>query len=160
VSGLGDVTAAVTYNVLDNPSTGLAVDLTGKIKFGTASADKALGTGKNDYSVQSDVSKEFRASSIYASVGYKVMGDTDAIDFKNYWFGSLGAEYKIRPGSQIGLTLDLFGASVRGAPQARDLSLYFTQRFSKTAKINVYLLKGQANGSADWGGGLSYTHTF
>ena len=146
--------------MLDNSATGLAVDLTGKIKFGTANAEKALGTGKNDYSVQSDVSKEFGNSSVYAGVGYKVMGDTDAIDFNNYWYGSLGVEYKIRPGSQIGLTLDLFGASVRGGPQARDLSLYFTQKFSKTSKLNVYVLKGQADGSADWGGGLSYTHTF
>jgi hypothetical protein len=50
--GMGDLTARVTYNLLDERSNWVGLDLSGKIKFGTASESKALGTGKNDYSLQ------------------------------------------------------------------------------------------------------------
>ena len=32
----------------------LLIDLTGKVKFGTADENKGLGTGENDYAVQAD----------------------------------------------------------------------------------------------------------
>ena len=44
-SGLGDVIAAATYNVIDNSATGLVLDVTGRIKFATADESKALGSG-------------------------------------------------------------------------------------------------------------------
>ena len=57
-SGLGDITASVTmYDVIDIERLDLVMDLTGKIKFGTADVDKGFGTGENDYSVQADYNK-------------------------------------------------------------------------------------------------------
>ncbi len=51
-SGLGDIIGSVTlYDVINNRELGIALDLTGKIKFATADEDKGLGTGEHDYSV-------------------------------------------------------------------------------------------------------------
>lgn len=58
-SGLGDVVAAASYSVYENRPAGLLVDVTGKIKFGTADETKGLGTGENDYAIQGDVTKGF-----------------------------------------------------------------------------------------------------
>ncbi len=48
VHGAGDVTTSLLANVLDEDKAWLDLDLTGKIKFGTADTRKALGTGEND----------------------------------------------------------------------------------------------------------------
>ena len=56
-SGLGDVVAGVTRNLIDVTSSGTLIDLTGKIKFGTADAGKGLGTGENDYAAQVDLTQ-------------------------------------------------------------------------------------------------------
>src|SRR5215471_16743727 len=58
-SGLGDIVAAATYILYAGDASAPGWDLTGKIKFGTADANKGLGTGENDYSVQVDVYKTF-----------------------------------------------------------------------------------------------------
>ena len=50
-SGLGDVVAQVTYEVPEFSKGGPLIDLTGKIKFGTADEAKGLGTGKNTYTL-------------------------------------------------------------------------------------------------------------
>jgi hypothetical protein len=51
-SGLRDVIGSVTvYDVIYSQRFGLAMDLTGKVKLGTADEDKGLGSGENDYNV-------------------------------------------------------------------------------------------------------------
>ncbi len=48
--GFGDIVAAATYNALN--LKGLSIDVTGRIKFATASDTKGLGSGKMDYAMQ------------------------------------------------------------------------------------------------------------
>src|SRR5882724_6830468 len=52
-SGLGDTVLTLTYHA-HHAADGLTIDLTGRVKFGTASASRGLGTGETDYYVQSD----------------------------------------------------------------------------------------------------------
>ena len=54
-SGFGDLVTSATYNAYSDAASGLSVDVTGKIKFGTASRSKGLGTGENDLGFQVDV---------------------------------------------------------------------------------------------------------
>src|SRR5688572_5284211 len=42
-SGLGDIVASATYTAYYDKAAKLGVDVTGKIKFGTADSDKGLG---------------------------------------------------------------------------------------------------------------------
>src|SRR5215469_11177590 len=46
-SGIGDIVASVGYEVFQNSDHTFGVDVTGKVKFGTADANEGLGTGKN-----------------------------------------------------------------------------------------------------------------
>jgi len=52
------------FDVLSSSSGDLAMDLTGKIKFGTADEDKGLGTGEQDYSLQADVFRFFDGATL------------------------------------------------------------------------------------------------
>src|SRR5260221_2740169 len=53
-SGLGDTVASATYNAYYDAATKRGLDLTGRLKLPTAEADKGLGTGSADQSVQVD----------------------------------------------------------------------------------------------------------
>ena len=55
-SGLGDVILTGSHKLSGTASS--RIDLTGKIKFGTADETDNLGTGENDYAVQLDLEKD------------------------------------------------------------------------------------------------------
>jgi hypothetical protein len=158
-SGLGDVIAAATYNFYDNKASGVSLDLTGKIKFATASESKGLGSGKNDYALQFDANKNLQKWAFYTSVGYKWLGDPDGGRFKNLWYGTLGSDYKVTDSGKLGVTLDA-ATSASNGPKPLETSVYFTQRFSKAAKLNVYLSRGLSDANANWGAGVTYAYAF
>jgi len=61
---LGDVVASAFYNVFDERSAPIGLDLGVKIKFATADDSKGLGTGKNDYAGQADLFQRRTAHSL------------------------------------------------------------------------------------------------
>jgi hypothetical protein len=160
-SGLGDVVAAATYNIYG--STGAApllIDLTGKVKFGTADENKGLGTGENDYSIQADLYKTINKFIMFGTLGYKVFGDPVGINLDNVFYGSLGGSYKYNQQTSAGLILDLRQkASATGAPQ-RELTAFVSHKIDKTWKAQGYLVHGFADGSPDWGAGAMVSYAF
>ena len=50
-------------------------------------------------------------------------------------------------------------ASVGGAPQ-RELTLFWNRRVAKVSRLQAYLLFGLADGSPDWGVGVSAARSF
>src|SRR5712692_10924357 len=51
-TGLGDIVASATYTAFYNSATTFGVDVTGRVKLGTADRDQGLGTGEADYGMQ------------------------------------------------------------------------------------------------------------
>lgn len=158
--GLGDIVAAVSYNLVNGVGTRPLVDLTAKIKFGTADEDKGLGTGKNDYSLQVDVLKSFGAASAFGTLGYKRLGDPPDTNFSNVWYGSLGGSYKFTPATSLGLALDLRQAALDGVEPQRELTAYVSHRLTPRYRVLGYAVKGFSDASPDWGGGLMLTVGF
>jgi len=159
--GLGDVIAGVTRNVLDVSSTGTLVDLTGKIKFGTASASKGLGTGDNDYAPQLDLTQSVTSAlSVFGSVGYKFIGSPPGAQLKNVVYGEAGVAFKISEGLRAGAILDASQAPSPASGPEREVTGYLTQQLSERWKLQVYGVHGFANGSPDWGGGAMASFRF
>ena len=158
--GLGDITAAVTYNAYFNANAGLGVDLIGKVKFGTADADKGLGTGETDYGSQIDVYKTHGEFTVFGGIGYTAMGDSTFIQLNNVFNANAGVTYKAADRTSVGLTFDAREkVSDTSSPQ-RELTLFLTQSFAKAWKAQLYGLKGFSNGSPDWGVGASIGRSF
>ena len=83
-SGIGDVLAALTvYDVLVLGQGDYAMDLTGKVKFGTADEDDGLGTGENDYSIEANLFRFFDRFTLLGVGGYVVRGDPPEVDLQN-----------------------------------------------------------------------------
>jgi hypothetical protein len=160
-SGLGDVVASATYNIYgSNGASPMLIDLTGKVKFGTADENKGLGTGENDYAIQVDLYKTVDKFTGFGTVGYKVLGDPVDITLDNVFYGSLGGSYKFTQQTSGGLILDLREkASATGAPQ-RELTAFVSHKIDKTWKAQGYLVQGFADGSPDWGAGAMVTYAF
>jgi hypothetical protein len=157
--GLGDIIAGVTYRDILNTerSADLAVDLTGKVKFGTADEDKGLGTGENDYTVQTDVYKFIDRFTPYATLGYRYRGDPPGANLDNGWLFTLGSMYDIS--DRLGCSLDYYfrESSVAGADDPQELTAAVDYRITQTENLRGYAIKGLSDGSPDWGLGLMVT---
>lgn len=158
-SGLGDVVTSAGY--MFYASDTLSLDVVGKIKFGTADANKGLGTGENDYSAQVDGSfRLLDRTSLFATAGYKVVGAPVGIATNNVAFGTLGVDRQLRDGANAGVMVNAAqSAFVTGGAQ-RDVTVYASQNLSRRTSVQASLLKGFADGSPDYGGRVMITGMF
>ena len=157
-SGLGDVVASAGYTILE--SGNLFLDLVGNVKFGTADADKNLGTGKNDYSAQLDAYYQLDKTTIFATAGYKVIGAPAGVQVNNIAYGTLGVSQKTGDKTSAGVMLDVAQGTNALSPGARELTVFVANRISQTLKIQANLMKGFSDSSPDYGGGVMVTGYF
>ena len=154
-SGLGDIVASVTfYDVMQNPKHGLAVDLTCKVKFGTADASQGLGTGENDYSVLTDVYKFFDPIALVGTVGYKIRGEPAGISLDDVLLGSVGGLCTCSERSRIGLFYDYRGASLTNSDAVQELAIYGSRVLNSAWQLQYYAFRGFTDSGPDWGGGV------
>jgi hypothetical protein len=159
-SGLGDVVAAVTHNAYNGGSSGLVVNLTGKVKFGTASSANGLGTGKNDYSLQSDLYRVVGNLTTFGTLGYRVYGSPAAYTLNNAFFGWLGVSYKFGQETNGGIMLS-GGQKITATGSSRqEVILFVNHKFEKAWKTQGYVLKGFTNGVPNWGAGATLAYLF
>ena len=154
-SGLGDVIGSVTiYDVISSQRLDFAMDLTGKVKFGTADENKGLGTGENDYTVQADFYKFVDRFTWLGSVGYKFRGDTETLALDDVLMASLGGNYKFTSNVNAGVFFDYRESAISGSDSIQELSGFVSRRLSEDWRIQVYALTGFTDSSPDWGAGL------
>jgi len=157
-SGLGDVIAAATYNIYSGIENNLGVDLTGKVKFGTAST--SLGTGENDYAAQIDVYKKLDRFTTMASLGYRVLGDPPGYDLNNAAYGTLGGYYQFTDQTGGGAEMRFSQKLFPTGEGPRELTAYVSHKFDQSLSFSGYVLKGFSDGSPDSGFGVLITSGF
>ena len=159
-SGLGDVVASASHNVYNGGASGFFVNLTGKVKFGTASPSKGLGTGKNDYSLQSDIYQVTGKLTTFGTIGYRVYGRPSGYTLNNAFFGWVGGSYKFAPDTDAGMMLEL-GQKVTPTTSNRTEALLFvSQKLDRHWKAEGYVLKGLTHSVPDWGAGATLAYHF
>lgn len=155
-SGLGDVVGRATiYDVIYSERLGFAMDLTGKIKLGTADEAKGLGTGESDYSVHADFYKFVDRLTLMSSVGYKFRGDPADIDLRNVLVASVGGTYKFAGNVNGGLFYDYSESAISGNDALRELTGLISHRISDDWRLQVYVMSGLTDSSPDWGAGVT-----
>ena len=154
-SGLGDTVLSATYTAYYNEDSLAGVDLTGRVKLPTADADKGLGTGSTDESVQLDLYRTFDRVTLFGDVGYTFFGDSDFVQLQNTVNYGVGFSNKFSATDSVGVSYDARQrASVGGFPQ-RDLTGFWNHRTGRDTKLQAYVSKGLARGSPDFGVGVS-----
>lgn len=149
-SGIGDVIAAATYNLLPGGPDTPIVDLTGKLKLPTADSDKRLGTGEADLFAQVDVYQPLRKSwTGLASLGYAVLGNAPGTPLNDVFYGSVGASHQLSAPTSVGVTFDLRqSVSATSGPQCEIVG-FINHRVDRYWRVQAYALTGFANGSPD-----------
>jgi len=151
-SGLGDVLLVASHKIGGTATS--RVDLTGKIKFGTADENKNLGTGEDDYAVQLDAEKSYARDTVYGTGGYKILGDPPGINYDNVLYGVVGFAHKLDELHAAGVEFYAQEAALPGTDGQSELTLFLSSRADRKTKLTGYLLKGFSDGSPDWGVGV------
>jgi hypothetical protein len=159
-SGLGDITAAATYEAYGNRESQFGIDLTGKVKFGTADADKGLGTGKNDYTFSADMYKGFGAWTVFGGVSYTWLGSSQYIQLNDVFGANAGASYKLDTHSSFGAYYDYREKASDTSFARNELTGYYAYKFASGWKAQAYVTKGFTDGSPDWGVGATVAYSF
>jgi Putative MetA-pathway of phenol degradation len=154
-SGLGDIVLSAAYSAYYDQATTLGLDLTGKIKLPTADETKGLGTGEPDFAFLADLYRRFERWTGFGGVGYHIMGDSAAFPLENAWSANLGASYTLDARTSAGAMLDGRQRVVAGGSRIRELMGFWSRRLEGEWRSQVYGLIGLADGSPDWGFGLS-----
>lgn len=158
--GMGDVVTSATYAAYYDRASSFGVDLTGKVKFGTADRDKGLGTGENDYSAQVDLYKGIGKYTLYGGLGYTVLGSSPYISLRNVFNYTVGASYKLDGETSTGLSYDARERVAASASPMSEMTLYMNRKLDRHWKAQAYLLKGFESGSPDWGAGATIHYAF
>lgn len=159
-SGLGDITASATYEAYTNSAAQFGIDLTGKIKFGTADENKGLGTGKNDYTVSVDTYKGFGAWTVFGGVSYTWLGSSQYIQLNDVFGANVGASYKLDTHSSFGAYYDYREKASDTSFARNELTGYYAYKFASGWKAQAYVTKGFTDGSPDWGVGATVVYSF
>lgn len=154
-SGIGDLTLAATiHDVVRSDRARFHLDVGAKVKFGTASATRGLGTGEHDFTVQTDLLKDFDRFALFGTIGYRLRGDPRGTDLRNGGFGTVGGDYRIAGRTRVGLMYDHRPSAIAGGDDLREATAFASWPTGKGGSLQPYLVAGLSNGSPDWGGGL------
>lgn len=157
-SGLGDVVTMLTYNLYSGAGFDSGIDMSGRVKFGTAST--ALGTGENDYAVQLYAFHDIGDFSPGILIGYEALGSTAQLPLRNVAYGSVGCGYSFSEQAGAGLEYKYAQKASATVAEQRQLMLYTNFQISGDVYMRGYLLKGYADGSPDTGYGVTLSSTF
>lgn len=159
-SGLGDVVASATYAAYDDRAARFGIDLTGKVKVATADEDEGLGTGEHDFAALVEAFKTFDRTTVFAGIGHHWLGSSAFIRLEDVWSWSLGASYALDARDSVGLIYDEREAVAAGAAKLSELTGFWSRKVDRAWKVQAYFLMGLAEGSPDWGAGLSAGYSF
>jgi len=160
-SGLGDVGASLTlYDVYAAPTRGLFVDLTGRVKLGTADEAKGLGTGETDYALEFSAYKRLGRALGVATLGYELNGDPPGLDLQDVWYGSLGGSVPWTERTRAGVFLDFSQSLLPGRDEPLELSFHLRRELDSKRRLSAFILTGLSDSSPDWGTGLAFISRF
>lgn len=159
-SGLGDITLTGGYILVPESADVPQIRPLVYVKFPTADKNEGLGTGEFDFGGGLSLSKWVGPWNLYGEGRYITQGSNDALGLKDYvtYEGDLGYAISRYLFPQV----VIWGASAPAdnSSSLLEAKLVLNYRWSPVAGGSVYVLKGLATGSPDYGLGLSFFRNF
>lgn len=153
--GVGDIQLRGSANLMPETKDGPRVDITGKVKFGTADFDDGLGTGEDDFSVQFDLERNFGSAGIFGSIGYRMLGDPPGTNYRDVPYGTIGAVFRMSDTTSIGASFEAQDNVLHGTSGQRDVTLFLSSKADERTRVTGYVLRGLSDYSPDWGVGVA-----
>ncbi len=158
-SGMGDVTAQATLHALKRASSQFELDVTGRVQFGTADANKGLGTGQNNYGIEVDAYKGIsRSLTAFGGVGYTDLGSSSYIQLRNVVSANAGLNASLDANDSAGIYVFYQQRPTPEGYARGDATLYYNHKIDHSWSLQGYMLGGFLKGSPDYGIGASVTY--
>jgi len=133
--GMGDTTLSVGYDLTESPWLTLKV----KEKFATGNENEGLSTGKNDTSFQLDTFYPLQPNtSIFASVGYKLVGKVSGIAMQDTPYASVGMGYFYPNKTNVGLSLDYRQSIFKNLDDQLGAAIFVSKPLNKTYSLSGF----------------------
>ncbi len=159
--GIGDLRLKGKYYAIEETDDAPGVDLTGQIKFPTASENDGLGTGRFDAGVGTELFKKIGSFLTFGEIGVlfrdRPSGSTIKTTRLDY-AGGIGYPFTERFTAYV--SLEGSTKTNTGAEPPLEAVLSGTYKITETVSTNVFLLAGLTDGSPDYGGGVGLTLRF
>lgn len=159
-SGVGDVVVSATHPLATSADGSAALDFTGKLKLGTASRSKGLGTGEEDVYVQLDAYGRTGDFTPFATLGYKIHGDPPGINLRDVFYLELGASRRVGERRTAGLMWRGQERVAAGVDPQSELTGFYLVRLDVEWSAQLYGVLGLADGSPDLGAGAFLIRRF
>lgn len=159
-SGLGDIILSATHPLATSADGSAALDFTGKLKVGTASRSKGLGTGEEDLHVQLDAYGRTGDITPFATLGYKVHGDPPGINLRDVLYLELGGWRRVGERRTAGLAWRGQERVADGVDPKSEITGFYLVRLDVEWTAQFYGLVGLADGSPDLGAGAFLIRRF
>ena len=150
--GLGDIVLKGRYFLFDERDWAPSIAVTGRVKFGTASAAQGLGTGKTDEGAELEFSKALTDNLLaFMDTGFTIIGRADGLDLRNQWNYDVGLGYYLTHALLISAYYEEFRAVASGLQNPRDLLFAMNLKSSDLLRFNASTQIGLSNGAPDYG---------
>ncbi len=161
-SGLGDIWLEGRYRL---HGTGYAPDFIPymKVKFGTASLSKGLGTGANDYEGGLGLEWAIGTSTFpFLDAGYRVLGQPSGVNVTLHNIATYDAGVTVKVSDKNFLTGMYAGhqAAISGQADTADLIGSWNHMFNSRAGFQAFIDKGLSNGSPNYAVGVGVETRF
>lgn len=158
VSGIGDLTLSGTFYFTPDARNSASYRLTGGVKFGTADADKGLGTGEDDFFIELGANKNIDSYMLSAMLGHEINGDTTDFNYDDVLYGTVGLAKWTKMNSQLGSYLYYSQSQVSGLKAPLELNVFYSQFIAKNRSVYYFASKGLSDGSPDFslGGNIQF----
>ncbi len=149
--GLGDLGASATVSLPLGNDTRWSIDLTGRVKFPTASKRRGLTTGKTDLSFGADIGYVAGKWLPFVDLGIRIPGDPAGINLRNSPSVSVGAARVLGANGKRGALIASYDWQRAFSPFAQESHSLFAaysrpvaRRFDLTGYGSVGLSSGAA----------------
>lgn len=132
--GVGDLTAQAGYSF---PLSAVDASVTAAVKFPTASREKGLGTGKMDYGVSTQISKQLGKVIPFVGAGYRIIGEPSHFDVRNTAAASAGARILLGGTSSLTAAYSYDQSASRAIGDNQSINLAAGTNLSSRVRIGV-----------------------
>jgi hypothetical protein len=159
--GLGDIVASVDEEVSPDSWADTDIDVIGKVKFGTASFSRGLGTGENDYYAQLEWTQRY-GSGIETVIdgGRRFVESSAETGLHDTWYGSVGAIWHATKTTSLSGWFDVRQSPAAHVGGQMESTIEVSDKFAPGWKITVYSSQGYESGSANITTGVILDRSF
>ena len=159
--GLGDIFVTADQEISPQSWKDTDIDVIGKVKFGTASFSRGLGTGENDYYAQLEWTERFdHGIETVIDGGRRFVESSAETGLHDVWYGSAGAIWHQSSATSFSAWFDMRQSAAPFVGEQMETTLQVSNKFAPDWKITLYGSKGLEPGSPNFTAGLTLAREF